>query len=194
MATAATIAAAAISAAGSIGGGALAAQGASKAARAARPRRQTVPIPPYAKAGQELVARDLALNMNAVPPSFMDFVNSGGTATFPFQDPGLSPLEARQLGIVGPQGQQVPFVQRGQGQLTPQQLMYLGMQLAHLKGMAGKGPLANIFRAAAREEHLKDLPQTHGRVAREGRIESRVEKAKKRLSERSRAAGTVFGG
>ncbi len=60
--------------------------------------------------------------------------------------------------------------------------------------MAGKGPLANIFRAAAREEHLKDLPQTPGRVAREGRIESRVEKAKKRLSERSRAAGTVFGG
>src|SRR5216110_1031280 len=66
MATAATIAAAAISAAGAIGGGALAAQGASSAARAARPRRQTVPIPPYAKAGQELVARDLALNMNAV--------------------------------------------------------------------------------------------------------------------------------
>jgi len=184
------IAAAAIGAAGSIGGGILSSQGASAAARAARPRRQTIPIPPYAKAGQELVARDLALNIGAVPPSFIDFVNSGGTATFPFQNPGLSPLEARQLGVVGPAGQQVPFVQPGQSTLTPEQQMYLGMQLARMHGPLSHSPLANLYRLDVRRERLGDLLQTPGRIRREEKISAREEKIRKHIGERSRAAGT----
>jgi len=172
----------------------LASQGASKAAKAARPRQQTIPIPPFAKAGQELVARDLALNMNAVPPSFIDFVKSGGQATFPFQDPGISPLEARQLGIVGKQGQQVPFVQRGQTQLTPQQQLYLGLQLSQLKGAPHDDPLARLYRQEVLRQSLLNKPQTPGRVKREGRISANEEGIKKRLGERSRIAGTLFGG
>ncbi len=190
----AAIVAAAIGAVGAIGGGVLASQGAKSAAKAARPRQQTIPIPPFAKAGQELVARDLALNMNAVPPSFIDFVKSGGQATFPFQDPGMTPLEARQLGVVGPAGEQIPFVGRGQSQLTPQQLMYLGFQLANLKGAAGKSPLANLYRTTRREEHLETLPQDPKRVARESRLKSKEETIKKNIGARSRAAGLDFGG
>jgi len=188
------IAAAAIGATGAIGGGLLASQGAKSAARSARPRQQTIPIPPFAKAGQELVARDFALNMNAIPPSFIDFIKSGGQSTFPMQTTGMTPLEARQLGVIGPQGQQIPFVDPSQRSLSPQQLMFLGFQLANLKGPAGQSPLANLYRTTKREEHLETLPQDPKRVAREAKLKGKEAIIKKNIGARSRAAGLDFGG
>lgn len=164
MATAATIAAAAAaaSAAGSIG---TAAYQASQGGPAG-PKQRKIPLTPYMAAFERYNARLLAQNETNQPPSFGDWLKSGGTATFPINNPGFTPQEARRLGIVGPHGTQVPFVSPGQSMLTPEQQLYLGYQ-------QHKGPLFKAYRENQRIGRLEGMPQTAGREAREARLRSR---------------------
>lgn len=78
---------------------------------------------------QNYLSRIYAANVGGVPPSFSDYVSSGGTATFPFKDPRMTPNEAAELGFVAPQGGTVPFYQPGQGQLTQEQQLYAAGEL-----------------------------------------------------------------
>lgn len=145
MATAATIAAAAIGAAGSIGGAAISSQGAKSAAAAGAPHPEYVHLPGYAAAINREVARALALNMNKVPPSFAEYVDSGGTATFPWTDPGLSPIDLRRLGLMYGSRKKgfkpVPLVsteQAASGSLNAEQQAFLNQWLKHHgKGRGG---------------------------------------------------------
>jgi hypothetical protein len=106
------IVAAVIGAGGAIGGGVLQSQAAGKAA-GTDPKVTTIPPAPYQQALNELYSRAIALNMAAVPPSFSQYVQSGGTAVFPYQQPGITPLEARELGLVSPTGGAIPYVPTG---------------------------------------------------------------------------------
>src|SRR5690242_2030710 len=108
-AAAAGIAAAAIGAAGAIGGSVISSRGAANAAQiAGRGIGTKVPLPGYASAINHEVARGLAENMNAVPPSLDQYVKSGGTALFPWTNPGITPVEGVKLGIFDKKGNAVP--------------------------------------------------------------------------------------
>lgn len=104
-------------------------QGAASAARTAgRGVGTRVPLPPYARAINQETARATALNMNAIPPSLDQYVKSGGTATFPWQAPGITPQDAVRLGMVGKRGQPLSFLSQAQlagAPLTNSQLLQL---------------------------------------------------------------------
>lgn len=163
------IAVAAISAAGSIGGAAMAAHGARGG-----PSQHQIPLTPGQAAYEHYMRRLLALNATQQPPSFGDWEKSGGTATFPTIDPGFSPQEARRLGIVGPRGQQIPFVNKNAQTLTPEQQLYLGYQ--QFNAGQKQSPLARAYHLNQRLGRLEDLAQTPKREARESRIASRRNK------------------
>lgn len=145
----AVIAAAAISAAGAIGGGVIASQGAKSAAAASRPQTQTIQLPKYQRGLQSYFARLLSQNVTAVPPSFTDYISSGGTAQFPIVNPGMTPKEAKQLGIVGKRGQEIPFFDPNASALTPEQKLFLGEQEASRAkfGTSGFNPNNPLVRA-----------------------------------------------
>lgn len=166
----ASIAAAAISAAGAIGGsliGANAAENAASRSNVGQP--QYVPLPKYAQVINRQMARATALNVDKMPPSFQDWVTSGGTATFPWTPAGLTPVEEWKLGLVDRYGGNVPGV--AQSDMTPEQQIFLGQWMArHGRG----GPLAKIGRLANRLDRLQAKPLTPHREKRIGNIEDRL--------------------
>lgn len=163
----AVVAAAAVAAAGAVAGGVISAQGAQAAAKAGKPRAQKFPLPPYELGLEKYQTRLLAENLTKTPPSFAQYVASGGTAQFPITDQGFTPQEARKLGIVGQRGQQVPFLAPGQTTLTPEQQLYVG----YLSAQQGqKGGLARAFRENRTIGELLQKPQTEGRVERENKL------------------------
>lgn len=177
-ATVATVAAAAatVAAAGASTGMALAGGGGG----AGTPQVTNIPLPKYQRGLQHYTARLLAENATQAPPSFGEFVSSGGQATFPMINRGMTPREAAQLGIVSPRGGAVPFTSFGGQtttepvQLTPQQQLYLGYQRNRSGGEAG-GPLAKAYRLERRLENLYAKPTTPQRTQRIERIERRQE-------------------
>lgn len=174
MAAAASIAAAAIGAAGAIGGGILSSKGAKDAASAAQPRPQRIPLPPQASAINQMAARALAMNLGAVPPSFSDYVRSGGRATFPFQHPGFTPPEVRKLGFIDVRGNPVPFVDpvaAQSGDLNPEQTLFLARWLAS-QGRGGQ--LARLGKLSSRIERLEDKAPSPRREARLERLRGRL--------------------
>lgn len=165
------IAVAAIGAAGSIGGAALSSQGAKKAAAAGKGREHQFPLPRYQRGFEKYYTRLLAENLKSVPPSFADYIKSGGTATFPIQDPGISPKEAKELGLVGPKGLPVPFSDINQtSQLTPEQQLYLG----YIGATQGKhGPLERAYQWNRRTQIALGKEQTPERIAKEEKFRRR---------------------
>lgn len=147
---AAAIVPAVIGAAGSIGGAAISSSGARDAAAAARPHPQRIPLPKWAQAINSINARALALNAGKVAPSFVDYQQSGGTATFPWQDPGMTPAEAYKLGFINKRGKAKNFLPTGEVplDLTPEQLLFL----AAWEKQHGLGGAARKNRREARKE------------------------------------------
>jgi len=88
----------------------------------------TIPLSPRSRALQGLSARLIAANVGAVPPTFAEFVRSGGMATFPLRGTELTPTEARRLDFVSRfGGQAIPFFDpRMQTKLTPEQVLFMG--------------------------------------------------------------------
>ncbi|SRR6266852_955586 len=166
----AVIAAAAITAAGSATAATVSSQGAKAAAKAGKGQQHKVPLTPYQNAFERHLYRELALNQNAQPPSFADYIQSGGTATFPITDPGYTPKELRSLGMVGPRGQQIPFGLPSESQLTPQQALYLGYQ-QNREGLTT--PNTRAYALNQRIQQLLGQQQTTGRTAREQRLRAR---------------------
>lgn len=162
---AAVIAASAIAAAGSLASAGVQAYGASQAAKAGKGSAHKIPLPRYQRGLQSYYARMLAANMLAEPPSFADYVKSGGTATFPMKDLAFTPREARELGFVGKHGEQIPYVQPGQTSLTPEQKLYLGSQQIHDPGMAGSA-LARAYQLNQRVGRILGRPDTPKREQR----------------------------
>lgn len=78
---------------------------------------------------QNYLSRIYAANIGQQPPSFGEYVASGGTATFPFKDPRMTPNEAAELGFVAPQGGSVPLYTLGQGQLSQEQRLFAAGEL-----------------------------------------------------------------
>ena len=186
----ATIAAVAVAAAGAIGSGIAASQGGGAAAKAGRGTPQNVPLPGYAQALNNYVARLVAANATAQPPSFAQYIQSGGTATFPLTNVGLTPAQAAKLGIVDPEtGKQIPYLQHGQSSLTPEQKLYLGQHRLRLAGLgessrhapAGAGPLERYAALTNLEQHLQGKPQTPRREAKESRVQDRIANLRKKL-------------
>lgn len=167
------IAVAAIAAAGTASAAAIQSHGASAAAAAGRPSTHKFPLPKSQRAFQNYYTRVLAQNLTDVAPSFADYIKSGGTATFPMHDTGFTPNEAKNLGIVGPRGQQVPFVAPGSNQLTPEQALYLGYQISQAPGHDPNNPLARAYRLNQRIGRIEGRPQTDQRQAREQRLRTR---------------------
>lgn len=117
------------------------------------PNLQTVPLPPYAQAVNRYIARLYASNVNAQPPSFGDYVKSGGTATFPIRDPGFTPLDLQQLGFIDAQGNPSSFLPDTQHtDLTTEQKLFLGQQLAR---RGGTGLLASAYRKGAKADRIQ---------------------------------------
>lgn len=83
---------------------------------------------PYVTGGQSYLSRLFALNAATPPPSFADYVKSGGTATFPMAGVGqFTPREAQQLNLVGTNNQPMPwFDPTAQNRLTEAQAMEVG--------------------------------------------------------------------
>lgn len=158
-----------VAAVGSAAASGYAASQQGKGARGA-PKFAKAPLPPALAALQHYNARILALNEMNQPPSFSKWLGSGGTAQFPIQNTGFTPMEARHLGIIGPRGGTVPFVNSNQNTLTPEQQLYLGFQQATA---GGGGPLAKAYRENKRLGRLEGLPQTDARQAREAALRSR---------------------
>lgn len=145
-AAAASVAAAGINAAsqsGAFGGG-----GAS--GKVGTPKQ--VPLPGYADATNRIVARDTVMNMNRTPPTFAEWLKSGGTATFGMKPTGMTPSEAQKLGIVDRSGNPIPQFETSQfgKSLTTEQKMYLGELLNRREwtkyATEGQDPLSAFWR------------------------------------------------
>jgi len=130
-----------------------------------KPRLTTIPLPPYAEALNKYTARLLAMNAKAQPPSFSDYVKSGGTEQFPLVDPGLTPTQAANLGLVTPQGKPQKWVSPQATSMTPEQRLYLGQRQLAGGTPAGAG---TIERAAQIQNILNNLAKRSN--LREGQI------------------------
>lgn len=174
-----TIISALIGAAGSIGGSQLQARGQKKAAKAAsrRPTQHQIPLPGRGDAVATLLDQILALNAGRTPPSFGDWVKSGGTETFGLQYPGLTPNMVRQLGLIDrTTGAPIPWVQpsTAPGGLNAEQALFLGQQLSR-QGV-GRSNLAVDIATLTRElEKMSRLPATPKRKAQQAKREARLE-------------------
>src|SRR5439155_2406665 len=82
------------------------------------------PEPAYERALRHYTTRLLAQGAASVPPSFLDYVASGGTAKFDMGDTRMTAPEYRSLEL-DPKGHAIPRVDPGQSQLTLDQLLYL---------------------------------------------------------------------
>lgn len=85
-----------------------------------------IPLPPSQQAFQDYILRTVAANATKQAPNFLEYVQSGGQAKFPFQDTGFTPDEARRLGFVSRQGTEVPFFDPGQSKFNLSQALYAG--------------------------------------------------------------------
>lgn len=146
---------------------------AGKAAKAAG-TPTNVPLPPYAAALNKDIARIYALNMGQMPPSFAQFVSSGGAAKFPFIDPGLDPKQREQLGLIGPGNQPVPFQSRQTSQqpLTMQQILFEGMRRLS-KNPNRMDPISRLTRVSDNLKKLQAKDQTPQRERKEARLQGR---------------------
>ena len=135
---------------------------------------------------QSYAARLLAENATATRPSLQEYAASGGTAKYPITDPGFTPEEAANLHIVDPRtGMAIPYVSKGQNQLTLAQQIFEGQRRAR---EGGTGPMAQLGSAAYRTKMLQTKGQTTG-VAGSALINQRLakqqtkfQKAQQRLS------------
>jgi len=204
----ATIAAAVIGAAGAGTGGYFASQGA-KAAAGGGPSVQTVPLPGYADALNHYIARIVAGNLTNRPPSFGEWVASGGQAAFPINYTGLTPREAGKLGFVDPKtGQEIPFVEPGVTSLTPDQVLYLGQQNLRAARAAGNpqpdDPASRYYlqerrlgRLEERKKKLEERAALDLRPGQERRVERRlagnVRKTERTQAKKERIGRLIFG-
>jgi hypothetical protein len=133
------------------------------------PRYSQPPEPRYERALRHYTARLLAQGATSVPPSFLDYVASGGTAKFDLGDTRMTPGEAISL------GEFAPFkVAPGQRQLTLDQLLYLSNLPP---GSLGAG--AALRREGSQYRRLQKLEgerQTPGRERREERLTKKLKK------------------
>lgn len=109
MATIAAVAAAAIGAAGTAYSASQSA-GAARGLASVRGQTRTIPLTPEQRGLNQYYTRVLASNLSATPPSFSDYVMSGGTARFPLQNLGMTPREAELLGLIDKRGNTIPMV------------------------------------------------------------------------------------
>src|SRR5438046_7364927 len=130
------------------------------------------PEPAYERALRHYTTRLLAQGAASVPPSFLDYVSSGGTAKFDLGDTRMTVGEARGVGEFGPKGQPIPRYDQGQGQLTLDQMLYL----AHApKG--GFGTTPGIKKAGQEYKKLQTLEgkkQTPHREKREEKLRGKL--------------------
>lgn len=140
---------------------------------------------------QSYSARLLAENATATRPTLQEFAASGGTAKYPITDPGFTPGEAADLSIVDPHsGKPIPFVNKGQTELTTAQQMFLGQQRAR---QGATGPLAQYGMASARLGNLQTKGQTTG-VAGSAAINTRIASLTKKQTNAQRQLNTGGGG
>ena len=75
---------------------------------------------------QSYAARLLALNATSRPPTFDEWVSSGGTKQYEVEDPGFTPQEAKQLRLVSEWGGKVPWYNPEDEKLNLEQRVWLG--------------------------------------------------------------------
>ena len=170
MATAAAVAAAAATAV-SAGVGAASAAGAFGSGQPGAPKFQQAPRPGYEGASQKYITRVLMGNINNRGPTWNDYLQSGGNATFQLQDTGMRPIEAQKMGFVEKGGAEPAWYTPGQGPLTQQQwedrmreagsktpmgqryqrIQTLGQRISNLQGKIDAGGLPD-----ARQQRIQD--------------------------------------
>lgn len=118
---------------------------------------KSVHPPGYIEGLQRYVAQLLAQNATAIPPSFSDYVQSGGTARFPLATTGINPVNARRLGLVGVNNEQVPYFDpRSDTKLTPEQTMFIYNQGERARQTVG-APVRRYGRLTNREASLQSM-------------------------------------
>lgn len=145
-----------------------------------------------ARALQNYMARIAAANVSTLPPTFGEYVASGGKIGFPTQIPGMLPGEAVKLGFVGKSGEAIPYYQQEPGggfpgELSPEQILFLGAQRLQLR-KKGIGPdqLTLPEKLAVTEGKLTRLPgrmsETEAKIAQvEARTDMRPAKQARKL-------------
>lgn len=125
---------------------------------------------------RRIFSRAIAQNMFNMPPSFQEYVGSGGEARFPIQFTGLSPVEMRQLRFVGPQGEEIPFARTDQESLSPAQLLFLGR---HDERQGLNSRPSRLYRSEVRVNQLqRQLDDPAMNRKRRARLENRLARAK----------------
>lgn len=179
-----------LAAIGALAGAGASAYSASQASDPASLSVERVPPPGDVQALRRIYARAIVQNMFNRTPSFGQFVESGGTAGFPIEFTGITPVELRQLRFVGNQGEEIPFGSTSQHALTPAQLLFLGRN-DEQRGVNSRP--ARLFRAEIRtntlEKKLEDPNISLKRRAKLENILARVKERRDRLLSRS----TEFG-
>ena len=136
-----------------LAGTGIAAAGATGAFGEGSPDIRTIPLTRRARALQSIAARVLATNLGSVAPTFQEFVQSGGTATFPLVGTSLTPKEVKQLGLVSKQGGTIPiFDPAKQTALTPEQLIFLATESQRQGNDLGLSQLGTVSRRIERRE------------------------------------------
>lgn len=139
---------------------------------------ERIPPPGDIEAIRRIMSRAIVQNMFQTGPSFQDFVGSGGTATFPINFTGLSPVELRQLRFVGPQGEEIPFGSSEQRALSPAQLLFLGR---HDERQGLNTRPARLYRSEVRSNELeKQLSDPNITEKRRLRLENKLARVKER--------------
>lgn len=153
-----------------------------------KPELLTVPLQPYENVIRQYLSRLLALNATAVPPSFGEYVQSGGKAKFPISDPGLSPTEMMQLGLIDKFGNARVRVPIGQQGLNPDQKLFYAFQKFQRENVGKKDAnalgtrlLQELFPGAAPGNLVSDASLTNAKKIQPSFYQDPLAKAYARL-------------
>jgi hypothetical protein len=120
----------------------------------------------------------LAMNAGARPPTFDEWVGSGGTKQFDMTIPGFTPMEARQLRMVGDTGEKIPtFDPQHEDRLSNEELAWLGNKRKRDRILEPHGE----DWARTPEEKIADLYNTQQRLLKRQAAGNLGEKGTKRL-------------
>jgi hypothetical protein len=146
-----------------------------------------IPLTPAAESLQNFTARILAQNALEVPPSFAEFLASGGQSKFGAIKTQLTPEEAVQLQLVGKTGP-IPFFDVGQTALTPEQAASAGSERL-AKGTFRKR--VRNFEKRERKIEKKEVKLASGdfNERREGKINKRLAELQERQATLSKRLG-----
>lgn len=148
------------------------------------PRLTRIPQTPSQRGLEQYYTRILASNLTTMPPSFNDFVMSGGTARLPLQNLGMTPREAQLLGLIDKRGNPIPVVDSSTVDTTGLTSVEQQRSLGASQMRAGEinSPLARANQIENRANRLQGVIDAGVGPNRQDNIMERIQRMQDRIT------------